>query len=91
MAAPEFPEWVEQLPPDERTRMRDHLDRQRRAATVAPHAELRAVERRLREAAAADPDPDRRRVLTRAADYTARAAAELVTLAELLANPEPPK
>ena len=66
---------------------RDHLDRQRRTQkAVGPHAELQSIERRLRAAAVADPDPERRRVLLRASDH---AAGELVTLAELLATPSP--
>ena len=74
-------------PDDERARMKAHLERQRRAqAAVQPHAEHREADRRLRAAAHATSDPERRRDLLRQADHHAGKAAELVTMVERLAN-----
>ena len=87
MTPAEVAEWVERLRDDERARMRDHLKRQRRAqSAVKPHAEHRQAERRLREAATAEADPDRRRELLRQADHHAMKAEELVRMVERLAN-----
>ena len=87
MTPTEFSEWVERLPDDQRARMRDHLKRQRRAqAAVKPHAEHREAERRLREAATAEADPDRRRDLLDQADGHAARSGELVRMVERIAN-----
>ena len=87
MTPTEFAEWVERLPDEQRARMRDQLKRQRRAeAAVKPHAEHRDVERRLRKAATAEADPDRRRALLSQADRHAAKADELVRMVERLAN-----
>ena len=87
MMPTEFSEWVERLPDDQRARMRDHLKRQRRAqAAVKPHAEHREAERRLREAATAEADPDRRRDLLSQADRHAARSGELVRMVERIAN-----
>ena len=83
----EFDEWVSRLPDEKRARMLDHRKRQLCAqAAVKPHAEHRAAERRLREAAGAEADPDRRRELVGQADHHAKKAEELVRMVEQLAN-----
>ena len=88
MAEPSaFSEWVNRLPDDELVRMHAHLERQRRAqAAVKPHAEHWEAERRLRAAADATSDPDRRRNLLRQADHHAGKAADLLKMVEGLAN-----
>ena len=84
----ELPKWAERLPEAERAKMRDHIERQRRArAAVEPHARHREAERRLREAAADAADPDQRNDLLRRAERHDAQAAELVELVEKLANP----